>query len=556
MNHIELQWTTSLDKVFLAEKHEFSPYFQASALQGEVFSLQLAYKSDIPLQPLDIEVISPLADFVQCRQVCSIAADFFGEKHDDFILSDQIGLYPDLLSDPARYRSVPGVWHALWVTIRLPQETAAGKYPLQLKLTHRNPYRNDRDADAVSPVFDLEVLPVHLPEPDIKVTNWFYGDCLYRLYNVEPWSEKFFALLKNYFLNMRAHGQNMIYVPLFTPPLDTYIGSERPTMQSVTVFEHPPMQWKFDFSLMKRYIGLALECGMEYLEFSHLFTQWGAEYTPKIMVTCPDGSAVRRFGWDVRAESDLYRRFLETMLPELQKVLAENHWMEISYFHISDEPYERNKDAYAYASKLFHTVFPECRFLDALSRTEFFSNGMVDIPVPANNHIEEFAALDLPERWTYYCVSQWDKVPNQFTHLPSVRNRIFGILAYIYDLDGFLHWGYNFWFGQYSMFEVDPYHDSCAGHGFPPGDAFKVYPGKDGQPEDSIRHEVFFEALQDLAALQLLECRISREDILNFIRQQWDGKLPAMDDYPRSSKWLQDFRNELNKLLVETKNVR
>ena len=59
MNHIELQWTTSLDKVFLAEKHEFSPYFQASALQGEVFSLQLAYKSDIPLQPLDIEVISP-----------------------------------------------------------------------------------------------------------------------------------------------------------------------------------------------------------------------------------------------------------------------------------------------------------------------------------------------------------------------------------------------------------------------------------------------------------------------------------------------------------------
>ena len=94
MNKLEMQWTNSLDKVFLSENHTFMPYAQASALQGEIFSLQLAYKGKFLLNPLKIEVISDLAEFAECRQVCSMPADFFGENTDDFIISKEIGLYP------------------------------------------------------------------------------------------------------------------------------------------------------------------------------------------------------------------------------------------------------------------------------------------------------------------------------------------------------------------------------------------------------------------------------------------------------------------------------
>ena len=118
-------------------------------------------------------------------------------------------------------------------------------------------------------------------------------------------------------------------------------------------------------------------------------------------------------------------------------------------------------------------------------------------------------------------------------------------------MDGFLHWGYNFWFSQLSVFEVDPYSETCAGGGFPPGDAFKVYPGKDGIPEDSIRHEVFYESLQDLAALQLLEKQINRDKVLEFIQSQWNGKTMSMSDYPRESAWLLSFRQKLNQLLAQ-----
>ncbi|MBO5721951.1 MAG: DUF4091 domain-containing protein, partial [Lentisphaeria bacterium] len=94
--------------------------------------------------------------------------------------------------------------------------------------------------------------------------------------------------------------------------------------------------------------------------------------------------------------------------------------------------------------------------------------------------------------------------------------------------------------------EIDPYRNICAGSGFPPGDAFKVYPSADGNPEDSIRHEVFFEGVQDLAALQLLECSIGREAVLEFIKETCGGSLPSMTDYPRSKEWLLNFRDQLN----------
>ena len=238
-------------------------------------------------------------------------------------------------------------------------------------------------------------------------------------------------------------------------------------------------------------------------------------------------------------------------MPELGRVLQKNDWLKRAYFHISDEPYENSLGTYQFASELFRANLPGARFIDALSRTEFFERNLVSIPVPANNHLDDFMHLDVPERWTYYCVSQYRDVPNQFINMYSARNRILGLLLYVYNVEGFLHWGFNFYFSQYSLFPIDPYQDTTASHGFPAGDAFKVYPGKNGIPEDSIRHEVFFEGVQDLAALQLLESCSSRQEVLDFIAQECGGKLPTMFEYPRNTQWLLDFRQKLNHKIAE-----
>lgn len=82
-----------------------------------------------------------------------------------------------------------------------------------------------------------------------------------------------------------------------------------------------------------------------------------------------------------------------------------------------------------------------------------------------------------------------------------------GLLMYKYDIYGFLHWGYNFWYSQYSIDQqLDPFKSTDSGRGFLSGDAFMVYPGKKG-PVDSIRNEVMFEGIQDLRALRKLESK-------------------------------------------------
>jgi len=68
-----------LDKVFLSENHDFKPYTQASALQGEIFSLQLAYKGKFLLNPLKIEVISD-EPYEKNKAAYAFASELFHRK--------------------------------------------------------------------------------------------------------------------------------------------------------------------------------------------------------------------------------------------------------------------------------------------------------------------------------------------------------------------------------------------------------------------------------------------------------------------------------------------
>jgi UDP-N-acetylmuramyl pentapeptide synthase len=74
-------------------------------------------------------------------------------------------------------------------------------------------------------------------------------------------------------------------------------------------------------------------------------------------------------------------------------------------------------------------------------------------------------------------------------------------------------------------------------------------------PTDEWRREMaeasFLVVPDTLAALQLLECSIGREGVLDFIKNLCNGKLPEMDDYPRDKAWLLNFRKELNCKLAE-----
>ena len=182
--------------------------------------------------------------------------------------------------------------------------------------------------------------------------------------------------------------------------------------------------------------------------------------------------------------------------------------------------------------------------IDALSDYAFYERGLVEHPVPANNHIQPFADHGVPDLWTYYCCAQGVEVPNRFFSMPSARNRIMGVLMYLYEIKGFLHWGYNFYNSGFSRKHIDPFYDTHADYSFPSGDAFLVYPGPDGEAYSSLRAQVQLEGLQDLRALQKLEEKIGRERVLELIYEEQKEPF-TFRNYPADAGWLYRLRERI-----------
>lgn len=128
--------------------------------------------------------------------------------------------------------------------------------------------------------------------------------------------------------------------------------------------------------------------------------------------------------------------------------------------------------------------------------------------------------------------------------MPSSRNRILGVLLYDFNLEGFLHWGFNFYNSQRSVAHIDPYRVTDAGEAFPSGDPFLVYPAPDGTAYESIRGAILQKALLDLRALQCLEQRIGREAVLDLLLELV-GKPLSFRSYPNEAVFFDQMREKI-----------
>ncbi|MBJ9987767.1 MULTISPECIES: DUF4091 domain-containing protein [Paenibacillus] len=538
---------SSLSKVFPDGQGTEHPVTGGSMLSNETYAFQAAYWTDSPVNDLKVIVDAPAALQVTVRRVGLVPSGFpVYPDHDEHVLRAEPGLFPDPLyplDEDQAIAAAPGEWQSVWITLQTKGQTPAGSYPITVRFTS-----GDGEV-AGEETFQLELIPEELPPQKLIHTEWFHADCLATYYNLDVFSKEHWQVIGQFIDTAVKHGMNMILTPVFTPPLDTEVGGERPTVQLVDVTVTGENQYAFGFDRLARWVELCDEKGIRYFEFSHLFTQWGAKHAPKIIASV-DGNPQKIFGWETDATGEAYRLFLEQFVPALTEWIHANDLSERSYFHISDEPGADHLESYGYASKLLGGLLQGFPIIDALSDYDFFENGLVKTPIPASNHIEPFLEHNVQPLWTYYCCSQYKEVANRFMCFPSARNRILGYQLYKFDAAGFLHWGYNFYYSQYSKSEIDPYETTDAGKAFPSGDPFIVYPGPGGVPVESIRLEVMNEALQDLRALQLLESKIGRENVLKALEEDLPEPI-TFSRYPREEEWLIAKREWVNRKIKE-----
>lgn len=530
---------SSLQRVFLDGRCDLTEHNCDSVLKGERYSYQIAYKSSEKFFA-EIVIDSPLSQFITVRSVGNVPSELPVYESDcEFCERNEPGLFPDVLFPIENNRVLikRQNYYALWITVDLPKDTDAGDYEIKIKLK--------KDGETISEnIFGLHVINAVLPEQKLIYTQWFHSDSIANYYKIPVFCEKFWALVES-FIKAAVHtGVNMLLTPVFTPPLDTEIGGERLTVQLVDV-KLKNGKYSFGFDRFIRWVRLAQKCGIEYFEISHLFSQWGAKYTPKIVAEI-NGSQKRIFGWETSADSIEYAEFLSAFIPQLIKVIRSLGIEKSTFFHISDEPNEDQIESYSRSKSTVAPLLEDFPIIDALSDYSFYESGIINNPIPCTNDIESFIEKGFPHPWTYYCCGQGGKLSNRFFGMPLSTTRIIGFQLFKYGIEGFLQWGFNFYNSQYSLRSIDPFAVTDADSAFPSGDSFTVYPGKSGAIE-SVRSEVFFQALQDMRALTLLCDRIGKKRTIAAVEA--DFGIITFFDYPRGTEKMLNLRKSVNNYL-------
>lgn len=511
----------SLEKVFYdCEPARRATSRSFSAWLGERLSFQVSCRLWLggmeasPAAAVRFRVLGDLAEYASLESVESVWCERVApESADDSYLRRGSGLYPDVLwpMPEGVVSIIPGQWRSVWVSVLCDDESQVGRHCLRVTAELAGGSECLFDG-----IVEISILASRLPELNIVNTHWLHWDALADYYGCEVFSEKHWHILERFVASAQGISANSLLTPTWTPPLDTAIGERRRPVQLVEVSDVNG-NYVFGFRQLKRWLEMCRRYGMQYIEVAHLFTQWGAKATPAIYVNV-GGTLEQRFGWHVPATDPSYREFLGMLVPQLRQVFADEWDNARVIYHLSDEPEGEDKiRSYKESRAVVQDLLSGCRVMDATGDPRAYSERIVDHPIVATDVVGKFLDLGLKDLWVYYCGAQHYKVANRLIAQPSARNRVLGWQLFKYDVRGFLHWGFNFYYSRLARSLIEPYEDASAGTGFLAGDQFLVYPGADGSAVESIRARVFAEALADYRAMCALEAVSSKEEVLKII---------------------------------------
>ena len=505
--------------------------------RGDVAHLSLALRSDTWYLNGSLRITGgPAARAIGIQRIGFVPAIHdVPPDGDDYYEPSPEKLYPDVLEpvDPSRIHSQPGYNQGFHLTLRDSDKIPLGDSRVTVTFCVNGEARAKTS-------FTVRKLDAALPPQRCLYTSWMHYDGIAARHNVRLFTREFYRVFGSYLDAAVYSGQTMLLVPIFTPALDTEPGRERRTAQLLDIREDAEGNFRFDFSAFRKFVAFARAHGIGQLEMPPLFTQWGAEHAPKILVRGEDGRLRRRFGWETDALSEDYRRFLTALLPALVAEVRAMGLEEETFFHVSDEPHISHLDHYKACKALVMPLLGNCRTLDACSDLAYVGKTPREYSVCAENTVDKYIAAGVRPLCTYFCGSQRrDYMPNRFLAMPLSRLIVLGALLYKYDMDLFLHWGFNFYNTFLSRREISPYGNTDCDVQYPAGDAFIVYPDTAaGCCRSSLRLVATREMFRLSRILYLLEEKLGRDAVLAILAEEG---IEDFGHYPREAGWMEGF---------------
>lgn len=534
-----IKFISPLEKVF-RDKEPKQLYFEKNAYYGEDFSMQACFQAeDTGMMHVTVETDIPeYLEVMEQKFIPAFVADYSNVDDYRIFTTNTATYYPDRL-DPMRpaFKTIYNRWYALWITVKA--GAPVGEH--YVKLTIRKDWDEMPHAEATQ---TFSVIPQTLEKCDIPITCWLYYDCLSDAHKMEIFSDEYFEMLENYFMDSVRHGINTVFVPLFSHAKRKKEQVDPKVAQLIKI-TRTENGYEFDFSRLDKFIKLAQKCGFEFFEMCHIASQQGAKHCPKIVGNV-NGKEEVLFDCETRSTSKEYIEFLSAFFTELiayyKRIGIENQ----CYFHVSDEPFLACYDDYVKIAKVLRDILPDAKIIDALSNREFSDAKVLTYPVVSTNHVDKFLVDNTPI-WVYYCCEQsYNYLSNRFFNFPSLRTRVLGAQLYLNDAKGFLHWALNYWYDVETLELLDMNYVSDGNGAFPAGDCAMIYPGNNA-PVSSIRQEVFADGIRDYRALKTLEKKKGREFVVQLLK---DNGFNEYTQYTHNEKKFVEFWEKVQNLIV------
>ncbi len=448
---------------------------------------------------------------------CALQANM---QLEEFVEDDDGTLKADiLLGDPVR-ESRANWPSAVYCEIDIPESAQAGEYPIEILLYGALDQQDE--ALLQCEALTLHVADYALPAPrDWKFTLdlWQDSSNVARQHEAALWSDEHFSILRKYAATLAALGQKSI----------TVIASEIPwrgqscranLKHGGNLFEYSMIgisrdksgAYRFDYTAMQRYIDICTEegiCGD--IEVIGLVNVWNEEHEGDKYL-CEDYPEPIRLRY--LDESDGCMKFVRERevvceyVRSLERYFTETN--QLSRVRIAaDEPGDVEK--YRKSLALLKELAPSFRCKTAINHAEFieeFHDRIDDFSPFLACAVREYDRLrgyqaQYPDKKFLWYVCCGDTTPNTFIYSPPIESRMIGILTSFFRFDGFLRWAYACW-------PEDPRRDVRFDH-FEAGDAFFVYPGKNGAPLLSLRYKNLQRGIADYELLEALRAKCGDE---------------------------------------------
>lgn len=417
---------------------------------------------------------------------------------DSTLVADPIDHLASTLMIPAN------TTQAGWISIRVPQQTNAGKYTGTVTV---------KDGEKVLSELKLTVnVKNHtLPAPSewaFHLDLWQNPYAEARYYNVAPFSKEHFDLMRPDMKLYADAGGKVITASIMHKPWNgqTYDAFE----SMVTWLKKADGTWYFDYTVFDKWVEFMMSLGVNKQINCYSMVPWRLSFQYF-------DQASNTFKYlDAKPGEAAYNEFWGTMLKSFAQHLKEKGWFDITHISMDERPMKdmlATLDVIRKADKDFKVSLAGTYHAELVKELNDYC-----IAIGEKFPIDVIKARKEAGQVTTYYTCCTEPRPNTFTFSAPAEAEWLGWFAAKENLDGYLRWALNSWV-------KNPLQDSRF-TAWAAGDTYMIYP----EGRSSIRFERLTEGVQAYEKIRILKEEFEKKGNKGAIKQI-DKLLKSFDEF-------------------------